>query len=244
MSTAALILAAGKGERLGHAIPKAFVSLRGTTLLVRSLEAMAAVAEIDLVVPVVPPGDHSHWRELAGEGEGVVGSPHLRAKLAEPVAGGARRQDSGAAGLAALPASIAWVAVHDAARCLVASDDVAEVIRSAQQAGGGGAAILAQPARDTIKRVRAGYIRETPPRDECWVAQTPQVFRVELLREALAKAEAEGVLGTDDAQLVERLGVEVRVVASHSPNWKITGPEDLANAERWLDRGAGSSAGE
>jgi 2-C-methyl-D-erythritol 4-phosphate cytidylyltransferase len=148
-----------------------------------------------------------------------------------------------AAGLAALPASIAWVAVHDAARCLVASEDVAEVIRCAQQAGGGGAAILAQPARDTIKRVRAGYIRETPPRDECWVAQTPQVFRVELLREALAKAEAEGVLGTDDAQLVERLGVEVRVVESHSPNWKITGPEDLANAERWLDRGAGSSAG-
>ena len=111
------------------------------------------------------------------------------------------------------------------------------MIRCAQESG---AAILAEPARDTIKRVRAGRIQETPPREECWAAQTPQVFRVELLREALAKAEAEGVLGTDDAQLVERLGVEVRVVESRSPNWKITSPEDLANAERWLAAGARS----
>jgi 2-C-methyl-D-erythritol 4-phosphate cytidylyltransferase len=235
MSTAALVLAAGKGERLGHSVPKAFVSLQGSALVVRSMEAMAAVAEIDLVVPVEPPGERQDWSELARAGEGAVGSARLQEKLCGPVSGGALRQDSVAAGLAALPASVEWVAVHDAARCLVASEDVARVIGSAQRVG---AAILAQPARDTIKRVRAGLICETPPRGECWVAQTPQVFRVELLREALAKAEAEGVVGTDDAQLVERLGVEVHVVESRSPNWKITLPEDLANAEAWLDSAA------
>lgn len=234
MSTAALVLAAGRGERLGHAVPKAFVSLAGTPLLVRSLEAMAAVPEIDSVVPVVPPDHLRLWSELATDAEAGGRSQRLLAKLADAVSGGARRQDSVAAGLAALPASAEWVAVHDAARCLVAPEDVGRVIRRAQQCG---AAILAEPARDTIKRVRDGRIRETPPREECWVAQTPQVFRVELLREALAKAEAEGVLGTDDAQLVERLGVEVEVVQSRSPNWKITLPDDLVRAESWLASG-------
>lgn len=237
MSTAALVLAAGSGKRLGHSLPKGFVQLRGQSLLLRSLEAMAAVAEIDLILPVVPPGQLQHWRELAVGEENGTGSPSLRQKLEAAVAGGARRQDSVAAGLAALPEGVEWVAVHDAARCLVAPEDARRVILCAQEFG---AAILATPARDTIKQVRDGSIYQTPPRAECWAAQTPQVFRLELLREALAKAEAEGALGTDDSQLVERLGVEVRVVESHSANWKITLPEDLADAERWLDRGVGS----
>lgn len=230
MSTAALVLAAGRGERLGQPIPKAFVSLAGTPLLVRSLEAMAAVPEIDCVLPVVPPNDLRRWSAMAVG----VGSQQLREKLAGAISGGTRRQDSVAAGLASLGRSVEWVAVHDAARCLVTPEDASRVIRRAQRCG---AAILAEPVRDTIKRVRGGRILETPPREECWVAQTPQVFRLELLREALAKAEAEGVLGTDDAQLVERLGVEVQVVPSRSPNWKITLPEDLVNAEHWLARG-------
>jgi 2-C-methyl-D-erythritol 4-phosphate cytidylyltransferase len=96
--------------------------------------------------------------------------------------------------------------------------------------------------RDTIKRVREGRVVETPPRAECWAAQTPQVFRVEILREALAKAEAEGVIGTDDAQLVEALGVEVRIVPGDPDNLKITGPEDLALAERLLALRRGAAA--
>jgi 2-C-methyl-D-erythritol 4-phosphate cytidylyltransferase len=86
----------------------------------------------------------------------------------------------------------------------VLADAVRRVIEAARATG---AAILATPARDTIKRVVAGWVVETPPRAECWAAQTPQVFRVEILREALAKAESDGRLGTDDAQLVEALGV-------------------------------------
>jgi len=219
MSVAALVVAAGRGERLGQSLPKAFVPLLGKPLLVRSLEAMAAVEELQRVVAVVPPDELARFAAL-----GISGP-------VEAVPGGAERQDSVAAGLAALPASIEWVAVHDAARPLVAPSDVARVIAAARECG---AALLAVPVRDTIKRVRDGAVVETPERSTCWAAQTPQVFRAELLREALAKARAEGLVATDDAQLVERLGVTVRVVEGDPRNIKITLPEDLATAEAWL----------
>ncbi len=226
MKTAVLVLAAGRGERLGHALPKAFAALRGKTLLQRSLETAAAVPEVDLVQPVLAAVDLPRWfaLELAAI-----------AKLCEPVPGGAERQDSVAAGLAALPQDVELVAVHDAARCLVTVEEIRRVLAAASEHG---AALLAVPLRDTVKRVRDGEVLETPPRSECWAAQTPQAFRVELLREALAKARADAVLGTDDAQLVERLGVPVKVVEGSPRNLKITLPEDLEVAEAWL-AGAG-----
>jgi 2-C-methyl-D-erythritol 4-phosphate cytidylyltransferase len=226
MGVAALVLAAGRGERLGSSLPKAFVALAGKPLIVRSLDALAAVPGVERLVPVVPAEALARFERLP--------LAALRG-LAPPVVGGAERQDSMAAGLAALPESVSWVAVHDAARCLVSPDDVARVIEAARETG---AALLGSPARDTIKRVRGGVVVETPDRNECWAAETPQVFRVELLREALAKARADGVVGTDDAQLVERLGVAVRMVESLAPNPKITLPGDLAAAEAWLS-GAG-----
>ena len=222
MAVCALVLAAGQGQRLVRALPKAFVPILGKPLLVRSLEALAAVPEIECVVPVIAPADLGLYRALE------LGSA---SKLAEPVSGGEERQDSVRAGLRALPESAEWVAVHDAARCLVRPEDVARVVRAARADG---AAILAQPVRDTIKRVRRGRVAETPERKECWAAQTPQVFRVELLREALDKALADGFCGTDDAQLVERLGVPVRVVEGDPNNLKITWPSDLAVAEALL----------
>jgi 2-C-methyl-D-erythritol 4-phosphate cytidylyltransferase len=227
MPTVALVLAAGRGERLGHPLPKGFVPLAGRPLLWHALAAMEAVAEIDRVVPVIPAGALGRYRTA------IAGAPGLR-KLAEPVVGGRERQDSLRAGVAALPPGTTLVAVHDAARPCVRPDAVRRVIAAARAEG---AAILAVPVRDTIKRVVAGLVVETPPRAECWAAQTPQVFRVEILRAALAKAEAEGLLGTDDAQLVEALGVAVRVVPGDADNLKITGPEDLAQAE-WLLLGA------
>jgi len=222
MTTAALVLAAGRGERLGADLPKAFVKLAGVPLVLRSLRALEAVPEIDVIVPVVAASDRAQYEALSVEG---------LSKLSEPVSGGAHRQESMARGLAALPLSTKWVAVHDAARCLVDPEDVRAVLRAAVDEG---AAILATRVSDTIKRVRAGRIVETPLREECFAAQTPQVFGFELLREALAKATAEDRQGTDDAQLVEALGVAVRVVASRSPNPKITHAEDLAWAEGWL----------
>ena len=179
----------------------------------------------DLSVAMVPVLAAEGWPRFEALDLG-----HL-SKLAAPVAGGAERQDSVRAGLAALPAATTLVAVHDAARCLVTPEAVAGVIRCARQHG---AALLAQPMRDTVKRVRGGQVRETPERSECWAAQTPQAFRVELLREAIEKACADGFLGTDDAQLVERLGVPVHVVEGDPSNLKITLPLDLAVAELWL----------
>jgi 2-C-methyl-D-erythritol 4-phosphate cytidylyltransferase len=226
MSVAALVLAGGRGERLGHAVPKAFVLLRGHSLLVHALRALAAAPEIDWLLPVVPAND----LDRAGEATSALRTP---GKLLPAVAGGRERQDSMRAGLRALPADVDLVAVHDAARPLVRSADVSRVVAAARASG---AALLAVPVADTVKRVRDGIVLETPERSECWLAQTPQVFRAELLREALAKADAAGVVATDDAQLVERLGVPVRVVAGHVSNRKITTAEDLAFAELELAR--------
>jgi 2-C-methyl-D-erythritol 4-phosphate cytidylyltransferase len=225
MRVAAVVLGAGRGERLGYAAPKAFVPLAGRPLLAHALEALAAPEEVVWVIPVIPAGDCARYAQLAR-------ALRRRDKLVEPVAGGAERQDSVAAGLAALPAEAELVAVHDAARPLVRPADVSRAIAAAGRCG---AAILAVPVRDTIKRVREGRVLETPPRAECWAAQTPQVFRVELLREAHAKAAAEGRLGTDDAQLVEALGVPIEVVEGDPDNLKVTLPADLERAERALE---------
>ena len=225
MATAALVLAAGRGDRLRSGTPKAFVRLAGRSLLAHALEALAGSPEIDLVVPVVAASELDRFAALAAERNEIP-------KLAPPVAGGRERQDSVRAGLASLGPEITLVAVHDAARPLVRGEDVSRVVELARLHG---AALLAVPATDTIKRVRAGLVVETPPRAECWVAQTPQAFRIEVLREALAKAEQEGVLGTDDTQLVERLGVAVRVVEGDPSNLKITRPEDLLLAEALLE---------
>ena len=233
MSVAALVLAAGRGERLGGGTPKAFVPLAGRPLLWHALAAMAAAPAIERVVPVIARADLPRWERLGPELAGF-------AKLAAPVFGGAERQDSVREGLAALAPEIQWVAVHDAARPFVRAAAVARVVEAARASG---AAILAVPATDTIKRVRAGRVLETPPRSELWAAQTPQVFRTQLLREALAKATAEGRLATDDAQLVEWLGVAVTVVEGDPDNWKLTLPPDLAAAEERLRASAAPEGG-
>jgi 2-C-methyl-D-erythritol 4-phosphate cytidylyltransferase len=224
MRTVALVLAAGRGERLGHALPKGLVPLAGRPLLLHALAALEAVDEVESLIPVVPADARGRFEQALAAAPGL-------AKLAPAVVGGRERQDSVRAGLAALPAGVELVAVHDAARPCVRAEAVRRVIEAARATG---AAILATPARDTIKRVVAGRVVETPPRAECWAAQTPQVFRVEILREALAKAESDGRHGTDDAQLVEALGVRVCVVPGDVDNLKITTSEDLAIAERLL----------
>jgi len=226
MSVAALVLAAGRGDRLGEGLPKAFVALAGKPLLAHALAALGASRSIDVVIPVIAPADRGRW-------EALLSQLAAHEKLAAAVVGGAERQDSMAAGLAALPRDVTHVAVHDAARPLVRPEAVERVVRAALRDG---AAILAVPVRDTIKRVRGGRVVETPDRSECFAAQTPQVFRVEVLREALAKAVAAGRVGTDDAQIVEALGVAVTVVAGDVDNIKVTHPEDLPLAERMLSR--------
>jgi 2-C-methyl-D-erythritol 4-phosphate cytidylyltransferase len=225
MRVAALVVGAGRGERLGRAEPKAFVPLAGRPLIAHALETLTSVSSIERVVPVVP-------AERCAELARLLGALARHPKLAPPVAGGATRQDSVRLGLDALPREVELVAVHDAARPLLRADDAARVVAEAARCG---AAILAVPVADTIKRARGGEIVETPPRAELFAAQTPQVFRADWLREALAKAAADGRAGTDCAELVEALGVRVAIVAGDPDNLKITRAADLAQAERVLE---------
>ncbi|MCP5058751.1 MAG: 2-C-methyl-D-erythritol 4-phosphate cytidylyltransferase [bacterium] len=235
MSVAALVLAAGRGQRLRRSLtspggaendlpPKAFLPVAGRTLLVRSLLRMAEAEEIDQLIPVVPEAWLARFEAGVGEMDPVPG-------LLPSVVGGAERQDSVAAGLEALPAEVSHVVIHDAARPLVPAEDVRRVVRAALDCG---AALLATPVTDTIHQVEGERLRETPAREGLRAALTPQAFRVDWLREALAKARADGVYGTDDAALVARLGVEVRVVEGDPINRKITTAADLAWAEAVL----------
>ncbi|MBW2244732.1 MAG: 2-C-methyl-D-erythritol 4-phosphate cytidylyltransferase [Deltaproteobacteria bacterium] len=235
MSVAALVLAAGRGERLRRSLastggaendlpPKAFLPVAGRTLLVRSLLRMAEAEEIDQLVPVVPEAWLARFEAAVAELGPVRG-------LRPAVAGGAERQDSVAAGLEALSGEVSHVVVHDAARPLVPAEDVRRVVRVALECG---AALLATPVTDTIHQIDGDRLRETPARAGLRAALTPQVFRVDWLREALAKARADAVHGTDDAALVARLGVEVRVVEGDPINRKITTAADLAWAEAVL----------
>jgi 2-C-methyl-D-erythritol 4-phosphate cytidylyltransferase len=226
MSVVALVLAAGRGERFGGDVPKGFTPLAGRSLLAHSVLALAASPEITHVLPVVPDAEDARVAACLAELEGVE-------KLLPAVVGGIERQDSMRAGLEALPADTTLVAVHDAARPLVRPGLVSAVVRAAREHG---AALLAVPVADTLKRVVDGRVVETPDRSEYWRAQTPQVFRVELLREGLAKAEAGARLATDDASLVEALGTPVHVVPGDRENLKVTVASDLAAAEALLAR--------
>ena len=226
MRVAALVLAAGRGERFGASQPKAFLPLAGRPLVVHAIEALAACAAIEWIVPVLPAAE-------IGRLAAWPWSATAAGKVLAPVAGGAERQDSMDAGLSALSPDAEFVAVHDAARPLVRPADVARVITAAARSG---AALLAVPVRDTLKRVREGRVVETPQREGLWAAQTPQVFRAALLREALAKARTDAFQGTDDAQLVERLGAAVEIVEGDPSNLKITWPPDLAWAEACLQQ--------
>jgi len=230
MQVAALVLAAGSGSRLRATLPtappKAWLTLGGRTLLGRSLTTLSRVPEIGLLQPVVPAGSEAEWPAVAAE----LPDP---GRVAPPVVGGRERQDSVRAGLAALPADVELVAVHDAARPLVRPEAVARVVAAARRHG---AALLAAPVVDTIHRVRGERVVETPPRADLVTAQTPQVFRIDWLHEALAKADADGIVASDDAALVARLGVEVAVVPGDADNLKITTAADVSLAEALLRR--------
>jgi 2-C-methyl-D-erythritol 4-phosphate cytidylyltransferase len=227
VSVAAIVVAAGPGTRLGAGMPKGFVHLAGLPLFVRSLRALLATPAIAEAIVVAPPDAMAQASALLDAHGPYRITPLL-------VAGGAERQDSVRHGLAAV-ADASLVAIHDAARPFVAPATVAAVIDAARADG---AAIVAIPATDTVKIVAADHwIESTPPRARTWLAQTPQVFRTEMLRAAHARG-SDGGPATDDAALVERLGHRVRVVVGSADNRKITTPDDLAWAEWYLTRSA------
>jgi len=220
VSTAAILLCAGKGERLGASVEKAFVPLGGRPLFTWSLEALESCGAIDAIVVVGP---------VAKLKDVMAASGIAPRKILAWTEGGKERQHSVGRGLHALPEDVTHVAVHDCARALVQPELIARVVADAREHG---AAIAACAVEDTLKRVSLGAIEQTVPRAGLWRAQTPQVFRRDWLLEAHAAAGK--TVATDDAALVEALGKRVHVTPGVASNLKITTPEDLALAESWL----------
>jgi 2-C-methyl-D-erythritol 4-phosphate cytidylyltransferase len=221
--TAAIVVAAGRGERLGANRPKALVSLCGRPLLRHVLERVAASGIFETVV-VVGPAEHLEecWQVVP------------RGLPATVVAGGSRRQDSVRLGIEALDDRVEIVIVHDAARPLVSTDLFRRVREEAIRTG---AAVPILGVADTVKVLDgSGRIVGDCDRQRLGLAQTPQAFRVAWLREAHERAAREGVEASDDAGLVSRLGLPVAGVAGETWNLKITRPEDLELAESLLTR--------
>ena len=222
MSVWAILVAAGRGERLGDERPKAFARLGGRVLLAESLERLDGSGWVDAIVVVAPAG----WEEPV-----IVLAEQLAAgKVTAAVTGGATRADSVRAGLAELPDDADVVLVHDAARPLVSDEVVERVLRPLADAYDG--AVPALPVADTVKRVAGGAVVETLDRTELVAVQTPQAFPVATLRRALAGDESAGA--TDCSSAVERAGGRVRVVEGDPRLLKITTPADLALVESWL----------
>lgn len=227
MSTTAILLCAGRGERLGADLPKAQVPLAGRPLFTWSLEALERARSIDAVVIV---GAVRTLREL------LAASGLAASRIVGWAEGGRERQDSVARGLHILPEGTDLIAVHDCARALVTPEVIDRVVGDARLHG---AAIAAVPLEDTLKRTTLEVIDATVPRASLWRAQTPQAFRRDWFEAAHAEAKSRA---TDDAALVEALGHPVRVSMGDPLNFKITTAGDLALAEAWLARRAADAA--
>jgi len=207
---------------MGHATPKQFLALGGLPLLVHSLRTLDASDAIAAIVLAVPPSEMDYCRL-------EIVSRYGFKKVQQVVAGGEERQDSVRLGLAAVGAEADIVVVHDAVRPFITADMIARVVAAAATHG---AAIVAVPMRDTVKRVGAdGLIEATVDRKPLWLAQTPQAARRALLQDAHRKAQQDGFRGTDEAQLIERMGHRVAIVEGSTENIKVTRPEDLAMGE-------------
>lgn len=221
MSTWAVVVAAGRGERLGTDTPKAFAPLAGRPLLAESLERLDASPWVDGIVAVVSEG----WEEPA-----ILLAEELGAgKVTQAVTGGPSRAESVRLGVAEVPDDAVAVLVHDAARPLLAEAVVERVLAALGEGWDG--AVPGLPVADTVKRVDGGCVVETLPRKALVAAQTPQAFAAGVLRAALA-GDVEGA--SDCASLVEARGGRVRVVEGDSRLLKVTTEEDLRLVESWL----------
>jgi 2-C-methyl-D-erythritol 4-phosphate cytidylyltransferase len=218
-SVAVLVPAGGSGTRLGRRTPKQFLRLGDASILVTTLRQFRRHPAVRSIVVAAPAEHVARTRALLGAGG--------RRRDVRVVAGGATRQESVWRALQAAPADVDVVLVHDAVRPFISRSLIDAVVGAAAAHG---AAICALPIAETVKRVREGVVEATLERAGLWAVQTPQGFRPALLREAHEKAQRDGVTGTDDAMLVERLGHAVRVVPGLVGNVKITTPEDLRRA--------------
>lgn len=221
---AAIIPAAGQGVRMGFH-KKQLLRLEGIPILIHTLRKFVACPEITEIWIAAPAENLAEIQEIVSK-ENPGKSVHV-------VAGGVRRQDSVENCLRALSSDTDLVAVHDAVRPFVSPELISSVVEEAAKTG---AAILGILSVDTVKQVERTRIRGTLRRDRIVLAQTPQVFRYEIITRAFDKAREEGFHGTDESSLVEHLGVEVTVVPGSDRNIKITTPSDLELARFYLEQ--------
>jgi len=222
MKTVAIIPAGGSGSRMGCGVPKQYLPLAGVPLLVHTLRAFQNSPLITDILLVVPESDIPDVRRELVERFGL-------SRVAVVLAGGAQRQDSVSKALLHVRDDHAIVVIHDGARPFVSGVLIGRAIAAAETDG---AAVVGVPAKDTVKEATSeGWVKRTVPRGGLWLAQTPQAFRREVILAAYARAAAEGFYGTDDASLVERMGVPVRMVPGEDANIKVTTRADLAYGE-------------
>jgi 2-C-methyl-D-erythritol 4-phosphate cytidylyltransferase len=219
------------GTRMGGETPKQFLELDGAPLLLHTLRRLASCDTIAEIILATRADEILRLEERCRQ--------EKFRQTVQVVKGGATRQESVAAALGHVGEDVELVAVHDAVRPFVTREQVSRVVEEARRCG---AAILGIPAMDTVKEVKRGSLPEdialitgTIPRERVVLAQTPQVFRTKLLKEAFARAAADGVNASDEAGLVERLGYDVHVVHGTERNIKITKPADMELARFYLD---------
>lgn len=221
-----LIPCAGTGSRAGTAQPKQYQPVAGLPMVMHTVQALASLPEIASGRVILSPADDFEWPQ--------TGWPaHFRCE----VCGGATRAESVFNGLQAMlsagVAGLDWVLVHDAARCLVTPDEVRRLIECCRDDEVGG--LLALPLPDTLKTEADGRVLETVTREHKWLAQTPQMFRLQALHDALASVAGSGFAGiTDEASAIERLGLRPRLVQGSAQNFKVTFPADFVLAEAVL----------
>ncbi len=224
--TAVVLVAGGTGERFGRSGGKQLAELAGRPVLAHSFAACVGVSRVGLVVVVCHPERLSEYADAIGT--------HASGVEVRFVAGGVRRQDSVAAGLAAVPDTFTLIAVHDGARPLAPSSLLERALAALDGESTLAGIVVGHPSVDTLKTVDGAVVTGTPERDRFWAVQTPQVFDAGILRTAYAEAARAGLEGTDDASLVEAAGGLVGVLEGPRDNIKVTLAEDLAIAEAIL----------
>jgi len=225
--TAAVILAGGKGERYGRFGGKQMLEVFGKPILTWSAEAFDAVADVGLIVVVCPTERMQEYCYSA-----IDAFPFVTPVVMAP--SGALRQESSLNGLNMVGSEYEFVAIHDGARPLITPALIEHAIAAVRGSVDYDGAVVGHPAIDTLKIVSERNILGTPDRSAFWTAQTPQVFRTAVIKEAHRAALADGFVGTDDSALVERVGGKIALVQGPRNNIKITVPEDTFAVEAGL----------
>jgi 2-C-methyl-D-erythritol 4-phosphate cytidylyltransferase len=227
MKTIAIIPAGGAGKRMGGGVPKQYLSLAGVPILVHTLRVFQCSSLIDEILLVVPEGDiPAVRRDLVQR--------YRISKVSSVHHGGRERQDSVRNALAHLRDEHEVIVIHDGVRPFVTGEMIERAITGAKEFG---AVTVGVPIRDTVKAVDAAReVVRTVCREGLWLTQTPQAFRREVILAAYARAEADGFYGTDEASLVERTGIPVRMILGDEDNIKVTMPEDLVRGDMILRR--------